>query len=82
MAAPAGHFRPCLGQTACTEGGTHCRACGRSFEEIERTRVLIQGLTDLALDQGYDNVEAFADYVGRRIVKKVAHALVRDRVDP
>jgi hemerythrin len=29
-----GHFRPCLGKTACTEGGDHCHACGRSFEEL------------------------------------------------
>jgi hypothetical protein len=67
-------FRPCLGKTACTEGGTHCRACGRSFDEIERTRILVQGLTDLVLEMDYDNLAEFADYVARRIVKKIAHA--------
>jgi hypothetical protein len=73
-----GRFNPCLGSTACTEpgteGGTHCRACGRSFDEIERTRVLVDGLVQLVLELDYDNPRAFADYVARRIVKKVQHA--------
>jgi hypothetical protein len=67
-------FRPCLGKTACTEGGVHCRACGRSFEEIERTRNLVNGLAQLALEINYDNPQAFADYVARRLVKKVQRA--------
>lgn len=75
MQSPAaGHFRPCLGKTACTEGGTLCRACGRSFDEIERTRRLVDGLVELTLELGYDNPGEFADYVARRIVKKIAHA--------
>jgi hypothetical protein len=69
-----GRFNPCPGKTACTEGGTHCRACGRSFHEIERTRVLVEGLARLALEMSCDNPQAFADYVARRIVTKVAHA--------
>ncbi len=67
-------FRPCLGKTACTEGGDDCRACGRSFEEIERTRQLVNGLARLALEMDYDNPRAFADYVARRLVKKVQSA--------
>ena len=74
MAEPVGHFHPCLGKTACTEGGTHCRACGRSFEEIEHTRVLVAGLVDLVLDQDYDNPQEFADYVARRIARKITQA--------
>jgi len=69
-----GHFTACLGKTACTEGGSHCRACGRSFEEIEETRRLVDALTGLALRLDYDNPEAFAEYVARRLAKKVAHA--------
>jgi hypothetical protein len=67
-------FRPCLGQTACTEGGDHCRSCGRSFEEIERTRELVNGLARLALAMDYGNPQAFADHVARRLVKKGQHA--------
>ncbi len=66
-------FVPCAGKTACTEDGTHCRGCGRSHDEIARTRDAINALTQLALQQGYVNVDAFASYVAARIVKKVAH---------
>jgi hypothetical protein len=64
-------FVPCAGKTACTQDGSHCRGCGRSHDEIARTRAAISALTELALQQGYDNVEAFANYVSTRIVKKV-----------
>ncbi len=66
-------FVPCAGKTACTEDGSHCRGCGRSHDEIARTRAAISALTELALEQGYDNVDAYADYIAARIVKKVAH---------
>jgi hypothetical protein len=72
MGEPAGHFRPCLGKTACAEGGTHCRACGRSFPEIDRTRELVDELASLVLEMDYDNPEDFASYVAQRILKKVA----------
>jgi hypothetical protein len=68
-----GRFRPCLGRTACADDGSRCRTCGRSLEEIERTRTLVDGLAELALGMDYDNPEVFADYVARRIVKKVRH---------
>jgi len=66
-------FVPCAGKTACTEGGSHCRGCGRSHDEIARTRAAISALTGLAVEQGYDNVDAYADYIAARIVKKIAH---------
>ena len=74
MADSRGHFRPCLGKTACTDGGTQCRACGHSFDEIERPRILEQGLTELVPEMDYDNPGEFADYVARRIATKVGHA--------
>ena len=67
-------FKPCLGKSACLEGDEGCRACGRSVEEIERTRQAVASLSELALALGYDNVEEFAHYVARRVVKKVEHA--------
>jgi hypothetical protein len=69
-----GHFRPCLGKTACIDGGDHCRACRRSFEEIGRTRELVGQLARLVVELDYDNPREFADYVAQRIVKKVCHA--------
>jgi len=68
-----GRFVPCAGKRACTEGGSHCRGCGRGHGEIERARAAISALTGLALEMGYDNVDDFAGYVAARIIKKVEH---------
>ena len=67
-------FIACSGKSACTEDGTHFRGCGRTHDEIVRTRDAISALTQVALDKDYDNVEAFARYVASRIVKKLEHA--------
>jgi len=66
-------FTPCRGKTACRDDGEQCLVCGRSFMEIGRTRELIDALADLACAQGYDNVDEFAAYVARKLVKKVHH---------
>jgi hypothetical protein len=66
-------FTPCKGKTACRDDGERCFTCGRSFAEIEQTRSLIDALADLAVNQGYDNVEEFAGYVASKLVKKVRH---------
>lgn len=66
-------FTPCKGQTACRDDGETCLTCGRSLAEIEQTRSLIDALADLAVNQGYDNVEEFAGYVAGKVVKKVRH---------
>lgn len=66
-------FKPCQGKTACRDDGEVCLTCGRSFAEIERTRSLIDALADLAVQQGYDNIEDFAAYVAGKVVKKVRH---------
>ncbi len=66
-------FQPCQGKTACRDDGARCITCGRSFAEIEQTRGLIDALAELAVNQGYDNVEEFAAYVAGKVVKKVKH---------
>jgi hypothetical protein len=66
-------FTPCKGKTACRDDGEQCLVCGRSFAEIARTRELINDLADLACANGYDNVDEFAAYVARKLVKKVHH---------
>lgn len=60
-------FKPCAGKGACSEGGTHCKGCGRSHSEIARTRFLLDSLTNLVIEQGYHNVEAFSDYISRHL---------------
>ncbi|OYY92672.1 MAG: hypothetical protein B7Y41_14805 [Hydrogenophilales bacterium 28-61-23] len=66
-------FTPCQGKTACRDDGERCITCGRGFAEIEQTRNLIDALAELAVQQGYDNVEEFANYVAGKVVKKVKH---------
>ena len=66
-------FTPCRGKTACRDDGERCLVCNRSLVEIEQTRSLIDALAELAMRQGYDNVEAFAAYVAAKLVKKVEY---------
>lgn len=68
-------FTRCRGQTACRDDGTQCLTCGRSFEEITRTRELIDGLVELAIAHDYDNVGEFAAYVAARVKMKVRFRL-------
>ena len=53
------------------ERGELCITCGRSLDEIARTRRLIDDLAELALRMGYDNVDEFAAYVATKVVKKI-----------
>lgn len=64
-------FVPCRGKQACIEHGDRCVTCGRTLSEIARTRVLIDDLAELALQMDYDNVDAFAAYVGAKLARKI-----------
>ncbi|TCJ14671.1 hypothetical protein EZJ19_09500 [Parasulfuritortus cantonensis] len=66
-------FKPCAGKTACRDDNVNCLVCGRSLQAIEATRKLIDGLTELAMAEDYDNVDEFAAYVAAKVVKKVRH---------
>jgi len=66
-------FKPCAGKTACRDDNIDCLVCGRGLYAIETTRKLIDALAELALTQGYDNVDEFAGYVAAKVVKKVRH---------
>jgi phosphoribosyl-dephospho-CoA transferase len=66
-------FTPCKGKTACRDDGRQCLVCGRSFEEIARTRELIDALANLACEEGYDNIDEFAEYVAHKLAKKIRH---------
>jgi hypothetical protein len=58
-------FRPCNG--ACTDDGTHCGGCGRSFEEIDEMRSLVGALVAYAKRMEYENFTDFADGVAASI---------------
>lgn len=66
-------FKPCLGKNACRDSEEYCLACGRPLAEIARTRELIDQLAEFVLDSDYANVAEFADYIARKLVKKVEH---------
>lgn len=63
-------FNPCVsGQ--CTTEGTHCEGCGRSHEEIAETKQLIMALVGYAQRKNYENIEDFANFVGRAVLSKL-----------
>ncbi len=64
-------FNSCRGKDYCTEDGTHCEGCGRSHEEVARTRELIGMVADYALALGYENFEEFTQFIGDKAAKKV-----------
>jgi len=66
-------FKPCVSRSACTEDGTHCRACGRAHEEIIRTRILINSVSAFTAEMGYENTEEFFNYFVNKLGKKLKH---------
>ena len=66
-------FKPCVSRNACTDDGTHCRACGRSHEEIMRTRTLINAVSAFTAEMKYENVQEFLTYFSKKVQKKLDH---------
>lgn len=64
-------FVRCVSKSACTEDGTHCRACGRSHEEIAKVRELTSVLANFAKEMDYENPEEFLEYVAGKALKKI-----------
>lgn len=71
-------FVTCAGRNACTEDGSHCRACGRSHDEINRLRRLTDDMTAFALEMGYDNVDDYLAYLCAKAGKKISAAQRED----
>jgi hypothetical protein len=66
-------FKSCVGKNACRDSEEYCLTCGRPLTEVARTRELIEQLAEFVLASEYENVEEFASYVARKVVKKVEH---------
>lgn len=64
-------FSPCKGGDFCSSEGTHCSGCGRSHEEIGKTRDLVIAVTQFAMKMGYENVEEFTRFVGEKAARNV-----------
>jgi predicted Fe-S protein YdhL (DUF1289 family) len=67
------NFTPCQGKNACRDDGVLCLTCGRKLSEITKLRDLMSGLTELAIDYEFENVDEYAQYVARKIVKMVEY---------
>ncbi len=67
------NFTPCQGKNACRDNGVLCLTCGRKLTEIEKLRELMQGLSELAIDYDYENVDDYAQYVARKVAKMIAY---------
>jgi hypothetical protein len=63
-------FSPCI-PGKCTHEGTHCEGCGRSHEEIAETKRMITELVSYAQKKEYENLEDFADFIGRSVLSKL-----------
>jgi uncharacterized hydantoinase/oxoprolinase family protein len=66
-------FIPCQGKTACREDQEGCKTCGRSHEEIMRLRNLMDQLCTLAEEYQYENINEYAEYIQKKIIKTVAY---------
>jgi len=65
-------FVPC--NSECTYEGTHCEGCGRSHVEIAENKKLVMALVEFAQRQEYENIEDFANAVGKQVYKKLLEA--------
>ena len=66
-------FVACKGKTACRDDGELCLTCGRNLIEVEKTRLLIEAVTDHLLAHDYDNPHDFVAYVAEKSLKKLKY---------
>lgn len=64
-------FNSCINRNMCNEDGSHCRACGRSHEEIRKTRELTSQVAAFMQEMAYSNPEDFFAYLQRKVTKKL-----------
>lgn len=70
-----GHtFKPCINRNACNDDGERCRSCGRSLDEIVKTKAIVDSVFNFIREMNYDNSDEFMDYLSRKIAKKLKHA--------
>jgi hypothetical protein len=67
-------FKPCINRNACNDDGVRCRSCGRSLDEIVRTKSLVDSVYAFLQEMNYENSDEFMAWLRRKIAKKVAHS--------
>ena len=66
-------FKPCINRNACNDDGVRCRSCGRTLDEIVKTKQLVDTVFSFIREMEYDNSDEFMVYLSRKIEKKIAH---------
>ncbi len=66
-------FVPCISDL-CTEDGSHCSGCGRSHSEIAETKALVKNIVDFSQRQNYENIEDFAAFIHKNLLKKLQNS--------
>jgi len=66
-------FQPCQGKTACRDDGQRCLTCGRTLDEIQWLRDLLDQLCTITIEYNYDNVDEFTAYIARKLPKMMAY---------
>ena len=66
-------FTPCQGKNACRDNGETCLTCGRDLTEIAQLREHMKGITSLAIEYDYENIEEFTQYVARKLTKMLVY---------
>ncbi len=67
-------FKPCISRNACNDNGERCLACGRTLDEVTKTKQLVDNVFNFIQEMEYDNSDEFMDYLSRKIAKKIAHS--------
>ncbi|RRJ82999.1 DUF1289 domain-containing protein [Aestuariirhabdus litorea] len=61
-------FSPCISE--CVKDEPVCSGCGRSREEINGSKALVQELVDFMERMEYDNPEEFLEVIRTKALKK------------
>ena len=67
-------FKSCINRNACNDDGVRCRSCGRTLDEIIKTKEVVDNVFNFIREMDYDNSDEFMAYLSRKISKKINHA--------
>lgn len=62
-------YTPC--QNLCDKTAEICPGCGRSKTEIDAVKSIVKDAVDFGFEQGYVNIEEYADAIAAKIKKKL-----------
>lgn len=62
-------YTPC--QDLCDKSAFVCPGCGRTRDEIETVKTVVQQAVKLGVEMDYDNIDEYADAIAAKIKKKL-----------